>query len=82
MTHFYPPLSSQIKSGIYASLRTILEKRVLQSLSPLFDNPKLDKELRTMIRENFVDFCSVDGKVALNNGSRYKSLCEIFVKDL
>ena len=33
-----------------------------RSLSPLFDNPKLDRELRCMIREHFGEFCSVDGK--------------------
>ena len=32
-----------------------------RSLSPLFDNPKLDRELRGMVREQFADFCSQDG---------------------
>lgn len=27
-------------------------------LAPLFDNPKLDKELRAMLREKFPEFCS------------------------
>ena len=36
---------------------------LFRSLSPLFDNPKLDRELRTMIRENFLEFCSsVEGE--------------------
>ena len=33
-----------------------------RSLSPLFDNPKLDRELRGMVREHFADFCSQDGE--------------------
>ena len=34
-----------------------------RSLSPLFDNPKLDKELCAMLRENFAEFCSnVEGE--------------------
>ena len=33
-----------------------------RSLSPLFDYPKLDKELRNLIRLNFAEFCSPDGK--------------------
>lgn len=33
-----------------------------RSLSPLFDNPKLDKELRILLRENFPEFCSQDGE--------------------
>ncbi|CAI9735301.1 Hypothetical predicted protein [Octopus vulgaris] len=60
MPNFCPSLSVQVRQGIYTSLRSILEKRVLQSLSPLFDNPKLDKELRALIRENFIEFCSPD----------------------
>ncbi|XP_022252177.1 integrator complex subunit 3-like isoform X1 [Limulus polyphemus] len=59
MTNFYVPLTGQVKQGIYSSLRQILEKRVLPSLSPLFDNPKLDKDLRAMVIENFGEFCSV-----------------------
>ncbi|XP_075922994.1 integrator complex subunit 3 isoform X3 [Petromyzon marinus] len=58
MPNFYPPLESLVRQGVYSSLRSILEKRVLQSLSPLFDNPKLDRELRSMIRENFSEFTS------------------------
>lgn len=27
-------------------------------LAPLFDNPKLDRELRSMLRERFPEFCS------------------------
>ncbi|KAM7285580.1 integrator complex subunit 3 [Ixodes scapularis] len=64
MSNFCKSLAAQVKVGIYTSLRQILEKRVLASLSPLFDNPKLDKELRAMIREQFTEFCSpVEGKV-------------------
>ena len=40
------------------SLRQILDKRVLPSLSPLMDNPKLDKELLLLVRESFPEFCS------------------------
>lgn len=60
MNNFCPMYAEQIKSGIYRSLRTILEKRVLQSLQPLFENPKLDKELRALVRLNFLEFMSAD----------------------
>lgn len=30
----------------------------VRHLAPLFDNPKLDKELRAMLREKFPEFCS------------------------
>ncbi|XP_031782856.1 integrator complex subunit 3 isoform X2 [Nasonia vitripennis] len=55
--NFYPTLEDKVKSGIFSSLRQILEKRVLPSLYPLFDSPKLDRELRTKIRETFKEFC-------------------------
>jgi len=31
-----------------------------RSLAPLFDNPKLDKDLCAMLKENFAEFCSTD----------------------
>lgn len=55
--NFHPPLEEKVKNGIFSSLWQILEKRVLQSLYPLFDSPKLDRELRTKIRETFKEFC-------------------------
>uniref|UniRef100_A0A8C7WMU0 Integrator complex subunit 3 n=1 Tax=Oryzias sinensis TaxID=183150 RepID=A0A8C7WMU0_9TELE len=56
--HFYPPLESQVRQGVFNSLNFIMEKRVLAHLAPLFDNPKLDRELRSMLRERFPEFCS------------------------
>ncbi|KAI8434240.1 hypothetical protein MSG28_012338 [Choristoneura fumiferana] len=41
-----------------SSLQQIIEKRVLPNLQPLFDSPKLDRELRTTVRETFKEFCS------------------------
>ena len=51
--NFYPPLTDKVKAGIFSSLRQILDKRVLPSLVPLFDNSKLDRELRNMVKETF-----------------------------
>jgi len=64
--NFYPSLSEKVQAGIFASLKTILDKRVLPNLNPIFDNPKLDRELRVTVREKFKEFCSpviVDGKL-------------------
>ncbi|KAF6208233.1 hypothetical protein GE061_016685 [Apolygus lucorum] len=55
--NFYPAMADKVKTGIYTSLRQILDKRVLPALHPLFDSPKLDKELRVMIHDTFPDFC-------------------------
>ncbi|XP_055750224.1 integrator complex subunit 3-like isoform X1 [Salvelinus fontinalis] len=56
--HFFPPLEGQVRQGVFNSLTFIMEKRVLAHLAPLFDNPKLDRELRSMLRERFAEFCS------------------------
>ncbi|XP_062343310.1 integrator complex subunit 3 isoform X2 [Osmerus eperlanus] len=56
--HFFPPLEVQVRQGVFNSLNFIMEKRVLAHLAPLFDNPKLDRELRSMLRERFPEFCS------------------------
>lgn len=50
-------MTEKVRNGIFSSLRQILEKRVLPSLYPLFDSPKLDRELRSKIRETFKEFC-------------------------
>ncbi|XP_067267297.1 integrator complex subunit 3 isoform X1 [Chanodichthys erythropterus] len=56
--NFFPPLEGQVRQGVFNSLNFIMEKRVLAHLAPLFDNPKLDRELRSMLRERFPEFCS------------------------
>ncbi|XP_013140527.1 PREDICTED: integrator complex subunit 3 homolog [Papilio polytes] len=56
--NYYPPFSDKVRQGIFNSLQQIIEKRVLPNLQPLFDSPKLDRELRTTVRETFKEFCS------------------------
>ena len=41
-------------------MKTIVDKRVLPSLGPLFDNQRLDKELRAMLKERFGLFLTKD----------------------
>ncbi|KAL0270689.1 UNVERIFIED_CONTAM: hypothetical protein PYX00_008010 [Menopon gallinae] len=55
--NFHPSLQEQVKLGIYSSLRQILKMRVLSSLGPLFDSPKLDRDLRNKVRTTFKEFC-------------------------
>jgi integrator complex subunit 3 len=56
ITNFYPKEREKVHLGISNSLRTILDKRVLPTLQPLFDNPRLDEELRMMLKERFPQF--------------------------
>uniref|UniRef100_A0A182NRN5 SOSS complex subunit A homolog n=1 Tax=Anopheles dirus TaxID=7168 RepID=A0A182NRN5_9DIPT len=57
MKNFYPKWEDRIRAGIYNSLRKILEVKVVPNLVPLFESPKLDRELKAMLRENFREFC-------------------------
>ena len=61
ITNFFPRQQEKVRNGIYSSLKQILEKRVLPSLSPLFDNPKLDKELKVLLQERFAPFVDTGG---------------------
>ena len=56
IVNFFPKEQDKVRNGIYTSLKQILEKRVLPSLSPLFDNPKMDQELKFLLRERFAPF--------------------------
>lgn len=56
--NFHPPYADKVRQGIFNSLQQIIEKRVLPNLHPLFDSPKLDRELRTTVRETFKEFCT------------------------
>jgi integrator complex subunit 3 len=56
MKNFYPKGEERIRGGVYNSLKVILEKQVIPNLHPLFESPKLDKDLRGAIRENFKEF--------------------------
>ena len=70
MANFCPSLVDKVRLGITSSLRQILEKRVLPVLYPLFDNPKLDRELRIMVRDTFKEFSTVNNN---NNGLHINS---------
>lgn len=64
--NFYPAEQEKVRNGIYSSLRQIVDKRVLPSLSPLFDNQRLDRELRSMLKERFGVFLSREGEEKLD----------------
>lgn len=58
MKHFYPKYEDRVRAGIYNSLRIILDKQVIPNLFPLLESTKLDRELKSMLRENFREFFS------------------------
>lgn len=65
MNNFYPPLAHLVKKGINSALNFILEKKVVSSLAILFENQKIDIELRQLVRECFPEFCNLNNN--LNN---------------
>ncbi|EDV59943.1 integrator complex subunit 3 homolog [Drosophila erecta] len=56
--NFFVKHEDKIRIGVYNSLKLILEKQVIPNLQPLFESPKLDRELRNLIRDNFREFLS------------------------
>ncbi|KAG7203567.1 hypothetical protein KM043_013611 [Ampulex compressa] len=80
--NFYPALTDKVRNGIFSSLRQILEKRVLPSLYPLFDSPKLDRELRSKIRETFKEFCLPPNTDPGNKVPIYSGKMEELSKDI
>lgn len=72
--NFYPPLTEKVRQGINASLRLILEKRVLPTLYHLFDNARLDLELRNNLKSSFKEFCYPSAPI--------KGLCSPFISHL
>ncbi|XP_012285254.1 integrator complex subunit 3 isoform X2 [Orussus abietinus] len=80
--NFYPALTEKVRNGIFSSLRQILEKRVLATLYPLFDSPKLDRELRCKIRETFKEFCLPPNSDPGNKLPIYSGKMEDLNKDI
>lgn len=62
-TIFIPKLSDYMRIGIKKSLHLILEKRVIPSLGPLFDNPKHDPALKALLKETYPEFCAPQQQV-------------------
>lgn len=67
MKNFYPKGEERIRSGVYNSLKVILEKQVIPNLGPLFESPKLDRDLKSVIRENFREFMPATPTPPLEN---------------
>lgn len=56
MKNFFPKHEEKIKMGIHNSFRKILEKQVVPNLGPLFEFPKLDKDLKAQLQICFSEF--------------------------
>lgn len=67
MKSFFPKGEKEIRAGVFNSLRVILEKQVIPNLGPLFESPKLDRDLRVVIREMFREFMPTTPTFPLEN---------------
>lgn len=82
MKNFYPREKEKIRSGVYNSLKIILDKQVIPCLAPIFESPKLDRDLRSTIRENFSTFMPQSPPVDNNADEvKFPKLNNVDVKD-
>ncbi|CAG0882381.1 unnamed protein product [Cyprideis torosa] len=58
-TQYCAFLSDAFLVGIKNSFHDIVHKKVLASLSPVLESPKLDKELHALLARNFPEFCDL-----------------------
>jgi integrator complex subunit 3 len=58
--NFHPKFEVEIRLCVVAALQDVVQKGVLQSLKPLFENERLDEDLRAFIKKTFPEFFSVD----------------------
>jgi len=59
-TGYFPDQQSLTKHGIKRAFRSILDKRVVGSLSPLLNNPRMDRHIKSLVRETLPEFTSRD----------------------
>ena len=57
--NFSPGLQAHVRKGVCTSLHQIIKKRVLANITPLFEGPGIDVELRALIKQTFPEFCSI-----------------------
>ncbi|XP_074639480.1 integrator complex subunit 3-like isoform X3 [Acropora palmata] len=64
----------QARQGVLKAFRHILSKKVVMSLSPLLDNPKMDRELRMLVRSTLAEFCDSGSKLEESSTSAFSKV--------
>lgn len=62
------------RQGVLKAFRHILSKKVVMSLSPLLDNPKMDRELRMLVRSTLAEFCDSGSKLEESSTSAFSKV--------
>eukprot|EP00794_Sanderia_malayensis_P010039 gene10039-11064_t len=60
MSHYSSQFDSIVKQGVKRAFRSILEKRVVSSLGPLFNNHRMEKSVKILVRESLPEFIAKD----------------------
>ncbi|XP_068694256.1 integrator complex subunit 3-like isoform X2 [Montipora capricornis] len=72
---YYSTLTDvQARQGVIKAFRHILSKKVVMSLSPLLDNPKMDRELRVLVRSALAEFCDSGSKLEESSTSAFSKV--------
>jgi len=64
----------QARQGVMKALRHILSKKVVMSLSPLLDNPKMERDLRILVRSTLTEFCDSGSKLEESSTSAFSKV--------
>ncbi|XP_031564730.1 integrator complex subunit 3-like [Actinia tenebrosa] len=57
MSNYCPSLDGFVRQGVRNGFRIIQRKKVVISLSPLLDNPKLERGLKVLVKRELEEFC-------------------------
>ncbi|KAL9987150.1 hypothetical protein ACROYT_G001407 [Oculina patagonica] len=64
----------QARQGVIKAFRHILSKKVVMSLSPLLDNPKMERDLRNLVRSTLAEFCDSGSKLEESSTSAFSKV--------
>ncbi|KAJ7365820.1 Integrator complex subunit 3 [Desmophyllum pertusum] len=64
----------QVRQGVIKAFRHILSKKVVMSLSPLLDSPKMERDLRNLIRGTLAEFCDSGSKLEESSTSAFSKV--------
>ncbi|KAK3710033.1 hypothetical protein QZH41_012426 [Actinostola sp. cb2023] len=57
MSNYSPTLDGFVRQGVKNGFKNIQRKKVVMSLSPLFDNPKMENGVRVLVKRELNEFC-------------------------
>ncbi|EDO31965.1 predicted protein, partial [Nematostella vectensis] len=74
MSSFCPSLEKEVRQGVRNGFRTIQKKKVVMSLSPVLDNPKMERDLKILVRKELSEFLNSGPRVEESTSSTYNKI--------